>query len=196
MPPLSPSGAPRPTPPWTVRVVQAELCLLALLVALAPALTAVLLVSLALISLDGHSGVQTLAISAALAFGMVVVGSAACTGVLVLGRSLGRGSRRSRPPAPVAETRAPRTCYRDVTLTFAKLAAAARRCPVSRIALASRIAPAFALPVRVSALVAASPSALGALLLLSPTTLRSVSSAPRRGSARPITPERRPAAQA
>ena len=175
MPPLSPSGAPRPTPPWTVRVVQAELCLLALLVALAPALTAVLLVSLALISLDGHSGVQTLAISAALAFGMVVVGSAACTGVLVLGRSLGRGSRRA---------------------WAGTLAAALLLAVLSAWATAALIAPAFALPVRVSALVAASPSALGALLLLSPTTLRSVSSAPRRGSARPITPERRPAAQA
>jgi len=175
MPPLSPSGAPRPTPPWTVRVVQAELCLLALLVALAPALTAVLLVSLALISLDGHSGVQTLAISAALAFGMVVVGSAACTGVLVLGRSLGRGSRRA---------------------WAGTLAAALLLAVLSAWATAALIAPAFALPVRVTALVAASPSALGALLLLSPTTLRSVSGAPRRGSARPITPERRPAAPA
>jgi hypothetical protein len=173
--PLPPSEAPRRRPPWTVRVVQAELCVLALLVALGPALIAVLLVSLALISLDGHSGVQTLALSAAIAFGIVVVGCAACTGILVLGRALGRGSRGA---------------------WAGTLAAAILVAVLSAWAAAALIAPAFTLPARVTALVAASPSALGAMLLLAPTTLRSVSGAPRRGTARPISRETHPAAQA
>ncbi|HEX6492356.1 MAG TPA: hypothetical protein VF112_02530 [Candidatus Dormibacteraeota bacterium] len=156
-------------------MVQAELCLLALLVALGPALIAVLLVSLALISLDGHSGVATLALSAAAALGMVVVGCAACTGILFLGRALGRGSR----PAWAAT-----------------LAGAIVLAVLSAWTTAALIAPALTLPARVPALLATSPSALGALLLVLPTTLRSVSGAPPRGSARRISGETRPAAQA
>jgi hypothetical protein len=174
-----PSPAPpesrRRRPPWTVRVVQAGLCLIAMLVALGPALLAVLLASLALISLDGHSGVATLALSAAAAFGMVVVGCAACTGILFLGRALGLGSRRAW----------------SATLVGAILLAV-----LSAWVTEALITPAFALPVRVTALVAASPSAAGVLLLLAPATVRSVSGTRRRGTARPISRETRPAAQA
>ena len=175
MPSPAPPESRRPRPPWTVRVVQAEVCLLAMLVALGPALLAVLLVSLALISLDGHSGVPTLALSAGAAFGMVVVGCAACTGILFLGRALGLGSRRAWA----------------ATLVGAILLAV-----LSVWVTEALIAPAFTWPARVTALVAASPSALGALLLLAPATLRSVSGTPRRGIARPISRETRPAAQA
>ena len=171
----APSESRRPRPPWTVRVVQAELCLLAMLVALGPALIAVLLVSLALISLDGHSGVQTLALSAAAAFGMVVAGCAACTGILFLGRALGLGSRRASA----------------TTLVGAILLAIL--CAWGTEAL---IAPAFSLPARTCAILAASPSALGALLLLAPAPLRSISGAARRGIARRISRRTRPAAQA
>ena len=175
MPSPAPSESRRPRPPWTVRVVQAELCLLAMLVALGPALIAVLLVSLALISLDGHSGVQTLALGAAAAFGMVVVGCATCTGILFLGRALGLGSRRAWA----------------ATLLGAILLAVLFAWVTEAL-----IAPAFSLPARTTAILAAFPSALGALLLIAPATLRSISGAPRRGIAGRLSRKTRPAAQA
>jgi hypothetical protein len=147
--------------------VQGELLLLALIVAAVPALVAVLLVSLALISLDGHAGVQTLAVSFAAALGMVAAGSATCTGLIVLSRGLARGSR----PAWA------------VTLAGAVLLAV-----LAGFAQAW-LAPQLSLP-SLSAVVAASPAALAAVLLLTPATLRSVSGAPRRAPSRPVAQER------
>ncbi|HVS44314.1 MAG TPA: hypothetical protein VMU20_18835, partial [Candidatus Dormibacteraeota bacterium] len=104
-----------------------------------------------------------------------VAGCAACTGILFLGRALGLGSRRAWA----------------TTLVGAVLLAIL--CAWGTDAL---IAPAFSLPARTCAILAASPSALGALLLLAPATLRSVSGGARRGMSRRISRRTRPAAQA
>ena len=168
----TPDGA-RRRPPWTVRAVQVELGILAALVALGPALIAVLLVSLALISLDGHAGLLTLGLSAAAALGMAVAGSAAAAGVVVLIHHLGRGSRLAWA----------------LTLAIALVTAA-----VAAGAADAVLAPAFVVSPRLCAVVCAAPSVLAALLLLSPPTLRSVLGARRRGMALPTAPTRTVAA--
>lgn len=174
MPPLGQAQArARTRPPWTVRIVQGELLLLALLVAMAPALVAVVLVSLALISLDGNSGLPTLLASAGAALAMVAAGSAASTGVIFLSRGLGRGSRGAWATTLAA------------ALVIAALVA---------VVIQAWLAPQLGLPSPLAAVAAASPAALAALLLLSPTTLRRLSGAPRRGIARPVTREERRAA--
>jgi hypothetical protein len=161
-----PQSRPVP-PPWTIRAVQAELGLLALLVGTASALVSVLLVFLALLSFDGGSGTPALVLSATIALVMVVAATAVCTGLVFLIRGLGRGSHRA---------------------WAGTLAAAV----VSAIALVSvavaLLAPGFGLSTPRTAALVASPPVLMALLLVTPPTLRSVRRTARRDTAGLMTP--------
>ena len=161
-------------PPWTTRVVQAELGLLGLVVATATALVAVLLVFLALISLDGGTGAQTLLLSIGAALVMIAGASAICTGIVFLMRGLGRGSFRAWAGTLV------------ITVVGAVLAV---------VTAAALLAPALTISPLRSAVVLAAPEVLAAVLLVLPPTLRSLQRSPRPGQARPITRRRvRPAA--
>jgi hypothetical protein len=165
--------ASRARTPWTVRIVQVELGLAALLVATVPALLAVLLLFLAILSLDGGNGLQTLALSAAAALAMVAAASAICTGIVFLIQSLGRGSTRAW------------AC----TLAAALLSGACAAWVTEAL-----LAPQLGLAVTRAAIALAAPSLLATLLLLSPPTLRLVWGAPRRGIAHTVTSSRVPAA--
>lgn len=148
--------------------MQGELLVLAAVAAAFPALVAVLLVSLALISLDGHSGLGTLALSVAAALGMVVIGTAVCTGLILLSRGLGRGSHRA---------------------WAATLAAAVLVAVLAGGVTTAWLAPQLSLSSK-SAVLAAAPAALAALLLVVPPTLRPLLGARRRGSAKVIARDR------